>query len=186
MPVENFKKLVDVLGVNADELLKSDVESIKFTSSSSAHDATDQFIMVPVLELHGCAGSGNGYADIQWNSIGRYPVKKSDVMGYTWQGGELKIIGIDGSSMEPKFHDGDYALFTTNLDRVSNGDIVVAIWDEKIYIRGYFIDADGITLKPMNPIVPEIHVDKGDERFYLAGKVIARAPRLEKECGFFA
>lgn len=155
-------------------------------SPSSVHEAAEQYIFVPILEMRSCAGMGNGYADIQWDAKGQYPIRKSDVIGYTWQGGALKIIGIDGSSMEPKFHDGDNVLFTTNLEMLRSGDIVVVVWDGRIYIRGYFNDEEGLTLKPMNPIVPDLHINKGDERLTIVGKVIARVPRLEKELGFYA
>ena len=184
--IENFKKLIDALEIDANQILNEDIQNTEINHTVVINDVTNQFMMVPVLRLRSCAGCGNGYEKIQWDSIGNYPIKQTDVIGYAWQGGELKIIGINGTSMEPKFHDGDYALFTTNTDNLQNGDIVVALWDGRIYIRGFFVGKDKITLKPMNPIVPELNIDFGDKRLYFVGKVIARVPRLEKESGFFA
>lgn len=83
--------------------------------------------------------------------------------------------------MEPKFHEGDNVLFTTNYEMLRSGDIGVIVWDGRIYIMGYCNEADGLTLKPMNHRVSDLHIDKGDEWLTIVGKVIARAPKLEKE-----
>ena len=177
---ENLKKIATALNVTTDELLSES------PIASNGHDVTDNFIMVPVMELKSCAGRGTGYAEFEWKPIGVYPIKKTDVIGYTWGGGELRIIGIEGTSMEPKFHDGDNVLFTTNTDSLRTGDIVIAVWDGRLYIRGYFDEPDGVTLKPLNQIVPPIKISGDDDRLKIEGKVIARVPKLEKECGFYS
>lgn len=67
----------------------------------------------------------------------------------------------------------------------SNGDIVVAMWCGRLYIRGYFENADGVELRPRATGYETIHIQRGDERLHIVGKVIRRYPKSQKEFGFY-
>lgn len=139
---------------------------------------------IDVVKPRACAGNGNGYDKLAWTKRGTQYIDKNALLGHSWQGSAFKLIDIDGDSMQPRFNDGDRVLFVEG-EPVSSGDIVIAWWDSRLYIRGFIEDKNGITLKPMNTKYPEIHVDKEDERLYIAGKVIAEVPPLKMVGGFW-
>lgn len=139
---------------------------------------------IDVVKPRACAGNGNGYDKLAWTKRGTQYIDKNALLGHSWQGSAFKLIDIDGDSMQPRFNDGDRVLFVEG-EPVASGDIVIAWWDSRLYIRGFIEDKNGITLKPMNAKYPEIHVDKEDERLYIAGKVIAEVPPLKMVGGFW-
>lgn len=153
--------------------------------TDSTKDITSQFMLVPVVEFEACAGDGNGYAEFEWREINKVPVNKNDLMGYMWQNENMRIIRISGRSMEPKYHDGDHVLFVQGSDYHSN-DIVIAVFDGRIYIRGYFPEEGQIRLRPLNPITTDIVIPFEDQRLSIAGKVIAKVPELEVDAGFYS
>lgn len=112
-------------------------------------------------------------------------MNKNDLMGYMWQSENMRIIRISGRSMEPKYYDGDHVLFVQGSDYHSN-DIVIAVFDGRIYIRGYFPEEGQIRLRPLNPITTDIIVPFEDQRLSIAGKVIAKVPELEVDAGFYS
>ena len=164
---------------------KTDSNNTNKAKTNNISIITNQFVFVPVVELKACAGNGNGYADICWNNIGVLPVERAKIIGHTWQSEDMKIIRINGESMSPKFHDGDQLLFVKG-EEYNASDIVIAVFDDKIYVRGFFPEKDQIRLKPLDHKIPDIVVPLGDERLKLEGKVIARVPRLEMDGGFYS
>lgn len=145
---------------------------------------SENFRFIPVVSLKPCAGKGNAYADFNWDVEDFYPVRNVDVLGHSWQGGDFKMAVIEGSSMEPKYHNGDYVLFVVG-ENYSDGDIVVASWYGKLYIRGFFSNSNGIELRPRAQGYETIFVPKGDERLQIFGKVLRSYPQPRKELGFY-
>lgn len=144
-------------------------------------------INVPIVDpkITACAGEGNGYYGVEWNIVAMRPIPVSEIIGHLWQGVKLMIITIEGSSMEPKFRNGDRVLFAEG-EGIKSGDIVVSIWDDRLYIRGYFAEGEDTVLKPLNPVAREIRVDKDDPRLQILGKVIAQVPELILDVGFYS
>ncbi|WP_288333405.1 helix-turn-helix domain-containing protein [Cloacibacillus porcorum] len=162
---------------NPSEASEAPEESVKIV--------TDQYVLIPVVNVHACAGNGNGYPDFHLETKELYPILKTDLIGHAWQSDGFNIIEIDGDSMEPKYRDGDRVLFVAG-ESVSSDDIIIALWNDKLYIRGYFPEKDQIILKPRNPMYPHIEIPCGDSRFIIIGKVIAKIPKIEKDRGFSA
>lgn len=148
-----------------------------------------EIINVPVVNpvITACAGEGNGYYDVEWTAVAIRPIPVKELIGHLWQGNSnsLKIITIEDRSMEPKYRDGDQVLFIEG-EPISSSDVVIAIWDDRLYIRGYFIESKEVVLRPRNPIAENIRVGKEDCRLQIVGKVIARVPQLELDSGFYS
>lgn len=139
----------------------------------------DPFIDIPVLEFPACAGGGNGYDRSQIYSIaGTFPVEKSALLGHSWQSEGAFVVIVQGDSMLPRISEGDRVVFVRG-ENVADGDIVIAWWRDRLYVRGFFTNANGIELRPLNKRYEPIHIEKGDERLELIGRVVARIPPTE-------
>lgn len=143
----------------------------------------DEPVWVPIVEPVACAGSGNGYpADATWEPVGEYPMFRADLIT-SWDTGLLRIIRLEGDSMEPRYHDGDMLLFAEQ--RAESGETVLAFFDGRLYVRGLVLERGTIHLKPLNPQYAEIVVTPEDERLQVIGKILGKVPRFERDRGFF-
>lgn len=142
-------------------------------------------VWIPIVDPHVCAGAGNGYPEINWDPVGRYPLAPADLMGISWYSGTLRIIRVDGNSMEPRYRNGDMILFSE--ESVVSGDVIVALWDGRLFLRGYVEDKKNGTfrLKALNSDYADIVIDPGDERFQPLGKVLGKVNRIEPDKGFW-
>lgn len=144
----------------------------------------DDPVWVPIVEPVACAGSGNGYpADTTWEPVGEYPMLRADLIGTSWDTGLLRIIRLEGDSMEPRYRDGDMLLFAEQ--RAESGDTVLAFFDGRLYVRGLVLERGEIHLKPLNPQYAEIVAAPEDERLQIVGKILGKIPRFERDRGFF-
>lgn len=140
-------------------------------------------VWIDIVEPAACAGPGNGYHEVTWKPIGRLPFSPVDLMGYAWHSGKMRVIRIEGSSMEPRYREGDRVLFSD--DGVVSGDIAIVMWDSRLYIRGYIVTPDKMVhLRAFNKENPEIVVDPGDPRLQILGKVLAKVG-IEPDKGFW-
>lgn len=123
--------------------------------------------------------------EIDWEPVGRFPFAPADLLGVSWHSGTLRIIRVDGNSMEPRYRDGDMILFSEEC--VSSGDVIVALWDGRLFLRGYIEDKKNETyrLKALNPDYADIVIDPDDERFLPLGKVVGKVNRIEPDRGFW-
>ena len=167
----------DIAPLNGEISLKSNVRRIL---------GKNQLVAIPKLSsFQPCAGNGNAYAELEWAfQDAPYFIPKNDLLGYSWQSGEFYIAEIKGNSMEPQFSDGDNVLFVRGQD-CSSGDIVVAVWCDKVYIRGYFVVDGGIELRPRATGYETIRVPLGDEQLCILGKVIRSYPKPRDVLGFY-
>lgn len=141
-------------------------------------------VWIDVVEPVVCAGKGNDYYEISWEPVERYPFSASDLIGYAWHSGKMRIIRIEGSSMEPRYRDGDRVMFSE--EEVTSGDVAIVLWDGKLLIRGYVIErGKTVHLRALNKENPEIVVYPEDERFQVLGKVLGRVSRFEPDKGFW-
>lgn len=186
----DLQKLAEALGVTVAYLMGEDDDAnLHLEKSDELHRIIVgvDVINVPIVDpkITACAGEGNGYYGVEWNIVATRPIPTNQLMGHLWQGVQLKIMRVEGSSMEPKYRSGDSVLLAEGED-VRNGDIILVVWDDRLYIRGYFVEGAEIVLKPRNPIAGEIRIDKEDSRLQILGKVIAKVPDLEFESGFYS
>lgn len=144
---------------------------------------SDNFISVPVVEPIACAGTGNAYVEIQFDVIEERYINKNEIIGHSWHNDGFKIIKIEGDSMEPRFFTGDMVLLSEEEAR--SGDIIVACWDYRFYLRGFFVEDSTIKLRAINKKYQDIQIDLEDERFSIVGKVIAVVPPLKKIGGYW-
>lgn len=146
---------------------------------------------VPVVSPHvkACCGSGNAYAeDVVWEEIGQYPVPFYMVNGYAWQTRKngVRVTAVEGDSMEPRIHDGDWVLFADT--RLSNGDIGLVKYEGRLMVRGVLFEGDNkVLLRALNKDYEEILVDLTDEgvEFGILGKVLLRLPKAERVTGLW-
>ena len=80
---------------------------------------------------------------------------------------------VKGDSMEPRIHDGDYAL-VRRQPTLNNGDLGVMVFDEgEGTLKRYIRRGNAVILQPFNPEYPEKVIRGADlERLYIAGKVV--------------
>lgn len=80
---------------------------------------------------------------------------------------------VKGDSMEPRIHDGDYAL-VHRQPTLNNGDLGVMVFGEgEGTLKRYVQRGNAVILQPFNPAY-EAKVIRGDEldELYIAGKVV--------------
>ena len=175
--VKMAEKVAEVLGVTVSQLLGQEADEVM-------PDNSDKFLLVPVVEIEACAGNGNEYPEFTMNVVSVRPIPKNDLIGHSWQCSGFKIFTISGDSMEPRFSDGDDVLVSVD-EQITTGNIVVAWWRGKLYIRGFIEHQSMVVLKPLNAKYSPIEIEKGDTDLYIIGKVIARVPQIEKVDGIF-
>lgn len=159
-----------------DILMMPDKERRELTRKY--HEITEAMIPIKLVSPIACAGDGNGYEYMDWKVKGEQYIEKKALIGHLWQCSDMKLIDIEGDSMEPRFYNGDRILFAEG-EPISSGDIVIVWWDNRLYIRGYTESKDHVTLKPLNKKYPEISIDNEDTRLFIVGKVIAKVPPIE-------
>lgn len=167
--VETLQRIAAILKVPISTLINDD--DIKET--------TGGYLWVPVVEIEACAGNGNEYPEYCITTVDTRPISKTDLIGHSWQNSGYKIFSIAGDSMEPRFSDGDDVLVAID-ENLTTGNIILAWWHGKLYIRGYINQGNKIVLKPLNPKYSQIEIEHGDTDLYIIGKVIARVPKIEK------
>ncbi len=142
-------------------------------------------VWIDVVDLAACAGNGNGYGEIRWEVVDHYPMHSTILLGHSWRCGKLRIIRIEGRSMEPRYVDGDMILFSD--EGAESGDIAIVSWDGRLYIRGFIVERDGtVRLKALNTAGnPDIVVEPGDERLHILGKVLGKVGAFEADRGFW-
>lgn len=156
---------------------------------SSAREAPVAWVPVVSPHVKACCGKGNAYAeDVAWKEIGQYPVPFYMVNGYAWQAGQngVRVIAVEGDSMEPRIHDGDWVLFVDT--RLSNGDIGLVKYEGRLMVRGVLFDGnDKVLLRALNKDYEEILVDLTDDgvEFGILGKVLLRLPKAERVTGLW-
>lgn len=156
---------------------------------ANAHEAPVAWVPVVSSNVKACCGRGNAYAeDVVWEEIGQYPIPFYIVNGYAWQVGDngIRIIAVEGNSMEPRIHDGDWVLFVDT--RLSNGDIGLVKYEGRLMVRGVLFDGnDKVLLRALNKDYEEILVDLTDDgvEFGILGKVLLRLPKAERVTGLW-
>lgn len=175
------RELAKILGVSLAYLMG---ESEPAEQAPALPDNSDRFVWVPVVEIEACAGNGHEYPEFSTNIVAMRPIPKTDLLGHSWQNDGYQIYTISGDSMEPRFSDNDDILISIN-EPVATGNIIIAWYQGKIYIRGYIERGDRIILKPLNAKYSQIEIEKGDADLYILGKVIARVPKIERVDSIF-
>ena len=131
-------------------------------------------IQVPVISLRTrlCAGEGNGLAEADFEVLALRPVERRKLVGHEYSVETLRIMTLEGDSMEPKLHDGEDILFNRGED-VPHGGIAVVVWRWRWFVRGVLWGKDhSVTLRAANPNYQDIHIEAGDEEFHIIGRVI--------------
>lgn len=195
-----LQKLAQVLDTTTAYLLGETEDSARLSASqptiktvvlpeSNAHEAPVAWVPVVGPHVKACCGRGNAYAeDVVWEKIGYCPVPFYMVNGYSWQVGDngIRVIAVEGNSMEPRIYDGDWVLFADA--KLSNGDIGLVKYEGRLMVRGVLFDGtDKVLLRALNKDYEEILVDLTDEgvEFGILGKVLLRLPKAERVTGLW-
>ena len=134
----------------------------------------DNVVQVPVIDgiISVSAGDGNGYPNITWNEVGTMPIPKDDLIGYSWQGAQYRIISVDGDSMEPYICNGDRLLFASGID-VGPGEVAVVSYNDRLWVKGILENKDGtVTLISFNKNYPDRIIDPQQHDFHILGKAL--------------
>ena len=82
------------------------------------------------------------------------------------------ILQVDGNSMEPKFHSGQYVL-VKKQETIQTNEIGIFVIDGDVWIKQFQIDH----LHSLNPKYADIPFEEG-QKIYCMGKVIGTAERV--------
>lgn len=143
---------------------------------SNAHETRVVWVPVVSPDVKVCCGEGNLYPEeVAWEEIGQYPIPFSDLAGYGWQVRDkgIRILTVEGDSMEPRIEDGDKVLFA-DVQPLS-GDVAVVTYMERLLVRGITFESKRVRLTAFNPEYSEIVVPIREEmdELCILGKVIA-------------
>lgn len=143
---------------------------------SNAHETSVVWVPVVSPDVKVCCGEGNLYPEnVTWEEVGRYPIPFSDIAGYGWQVRDkgIRILTVEGDSMEPRIEDGDKILFA-DVQPLS-GDVAVVTYMERLLVRGITFESKRVRLTAFNPEYSEIVVPIREEmdELCILGKVIA-------------
>lgn len=82
------------------------------------------------------------------------------------------VCPINGDSMEPEYHDGDYIFVKLSYD-IADGDIGVFILDGDAYIKELRVDEEGAFLHSLNPQYRDKPIT-AESNFRIVGEVVGR------------
>ena len=82
------------------------------------------------------------------------------------------VVPVDGDSMEPEYHDGDY-IFIESTVNVSDGEIGVFEYYGDTYVKQLILEDDHAYLHSLNKKYKDMKVD-ADSDFRVLGKVVGR------------
>ena len=151
-------RLAALLGTTTDVLLGVSPAPQEFGGPVGAYMESP----VPVV---GSVRAGYGALAFE-EDYGTEPAPVKDPENYFY-------LVVKGDSMEPRIHDGDYAL-VRRQPTLNNGDLGVMVFDEgEGTLKRYIRRGNAVILQPFNPDYPEKVIRGADlERLYIAGKVV--------------
>ena len=151
-------RLAALLGTTTDSLLGVSPPPQDFGGPVGAYIESP----VPVV---GSVRAGYGALAFE-EDYGTEPAPVKDPENYFY-------LVVKGDSMEPRIHDGDYAL-VRRQPTLNNGDLGVMVFDEgEGTLKRYIRRGNAVILQPFNPDYPEKVIRGADlERLYIAGKVV--------------
>ena len=151
-------RLAALLGTTTDVLLGVSPAPQDFGGPVGAYTESP----VPVV---GSVRAGYGALAFE-EDYGTEPAPVKDPENYFY-------LVVKGDSMEPRIHDGDYAL-VRRQPTLNNGDLGVMVFDEgEGTLKRYIRRGNAVILQPFNPDYPEKVIRGADlERLYIAGKVV--------------
>lgn len=120
------------------------------------YPAGEPLQLYPYLNMVASAGSGSYADDIPSETVEAPAYPQADF-----------IIGVNGSSMEPLYYDGD-RLYVKRTDRLSEGEIGIFEKDGSLYVKKVGKDR----LLSLNPDYPDIYPDSGT--ITSVGRVLAK------------
>lgn len=82
------------------------------------------------------------------------------------------VVPVDGDSMEPEYHDGDY-IFIESTVNVSDGEIGVFEYYGDTYVKQLILEDDHAYLHSLNKKYKDMKVD-ADSDFRVLGRVVGR------------
>ncbi len=151
-------RLAALLGTTTDSLLGVSPPPQDFGGPVGAYIESP----VPVV---GSVRAGYGALAFE-EDYGTEPAPVKDPENYFY-------LVVKGDSMEPRIHDGDYAL-VRRQPTLNNGDLGVMVFDEgEGTLKRYIRRGNAVILQPFNPDYEEKVIRGADlERLYIAGKVV--------------
>ena len=186
-----LQKIATALGVSVAELLadeKENPEAVKVEQERSAEAANlkpitlsgDDVLSIPKISaaFKVCAGAGFVYDDVQWEHNGRLIVQDGELAAlYSEQ--SLTAMAVEGDSMYPKFHDGDFVIFNHSPDWITGKAYVVSL-DGRLMLKVLVSQGEGKPpkLHSLNPDYADIKVTE-DNQLFIIGEVL-RVARMER------
>ena len=120
-------------------------------------------------------------------SIASYiPLPNDFIKDFAGKSGSSKVIKMSGDAMSPRYKDGDYLLYEETVDALS-GDNIVAVYNKRTCVRGYFEEANGVVnLKAANSAYEDLIVlEKEKDSLLIQGVVKALIALPVRDGGFY-
>ena len=132
-------------------------------------------ISVPVIspKTKICGGEGNGLAEVEFEVLYMMPIPRRYLGGHFYDEKSLRLMTVEGDSMEPKIHDGDQVLYSMG-EEIPDGRVAVVSLRGRWLVRGILYGRDrSVTLHAVNPQYRDIPIEPGADDFRFVGLVIA-------------
>jgi len=140
--IDYIQEIADILGVKTSYLIdENETEDIDYMVSKMLE--TKDFI--PVL--------GKIPAGVPYEAIEESNPEDFEFIPRSWLTGNKKYFALklDGDSMEPKYHDGDIAIFLKTPTCNSGENCCVRIGHDDATFKKVKILSNGILVSPLNP-----------------------------------
>lgn len=157
------KQIASLLGVSVAYLMGEE-DTPEQAASSVEVPNTAHAVRIKVLprDFAACCGNGIDWATDSVDFDYEYTKFDRDLMHF----GTMIEMTVSGDSMTPDIEDGDSVIFpqlAPEMDRIPNGSIVVANFDERLLVRAFFCKGLDITLRAwQRDHYPDIHPTPDD------------------------
>ena len=151
-------KLASALKITPLELLNwdTDFKPVRFSDTKYAY-----------IDVYGTVPAGTPIEAVE-DIIGEVEIPVSMFRG----GKDFIALKVKGSSMYPRYIEGDIVVVELTSDFTSGQDVVVYVNGYEATLKKIYKNDDGtITLKPINPEYMEMTYGPGDEQIQVLGVV---------------
>ncbi len=129
--IDLAKKLTNLFNLNTNWLLTGEGEMLKSTKDIQDCSQDKNIIYIDKLSLQ--AGAGAGIYNYEVETIEKVPISLS-LFKTPQNPDHLKIIQVNGDSMEPTLKDGDYVIINTTQISANDG-IYALLYDNAVIIK---------------------------------------------------
>lgn len=163
--VNNYLQLNESNKIIADEF----VEELLQSQQEMENKVVSLFAVEVLSDIRLSAGPGEGFFD---------EYETETVYSDTEQSGFDVATWIQGTSMSPKYLDGEVALIReTGFDY--DGAVYALVWEGQTYIKKLYCEEDGLRMVSINKHGNPDRFISYDDEFHIVGKVVGHFMPVE-------